>query len=200
MIKDHLIPPELTPEQIGYKYANDDCSAPTGAEKQAARLSGREGKGYRGCHKTFSDDMKQNTLCFTEEGHTQRYIRQKPGKVNKYRAMQQPTMTCRYRVDRLLFTLTISAYAIMVDNIILYTKSTREIMLEGYATVQEMAEKWGLNERTVQTMCATGKIEGLTKFGRSWAIPKDTEKPADNRVKSGVYKDWRKKYTKNSEG
>ena len=35
-------------------------------------------------------------------------------------------------------------------------------MLEGYATVQEMAEKWGLNERTVQTMCATGKIEGLT--------------------------------------
>ena len=48
-------------------------------------------------------------------------------------------------------------------------------MLEGYATVQEMAEKWGLNERTVQTMCATGKIEGLTKFGRSWAISKDTE-------------------------
>ena len=69
-------------------------------------------------------------------------------------------------------------------------------MLEDYATVQEMAEKWGLNESTVQTMCATGKIEGLTKFGRSWAIPKDTKKPTDNRVKSGAYKDWRKKHTK----
>ena len=34
----------------------------------------------------------------SEEGHTQRYIRQKPGKINKYRAMQQPTVTCRYRV------------------------------------------------------------------------------------------------------
>ena len=72
-------------------------------------------------------------------------------------------------------------------------------MLEGYATVQEMAEKWGLNQRTVQTMCAMGKIEGLTKFGRSWAIPKDTDKPTDNRVKSGAYKGWRKKYAKNKE-
>ena len=68
-------------------------------------------------------------------------------------------------------------------------------MLEGYATVQEMAKKWGLNERTVQTMCETGKIEGLTKFGRSWAIPKDTKKPTDNRVKTGAYKNWRKKKT-----
>ena len=45
----------------------------------------------------------------------------------------------------------------------------------------------------------SGKIEGLTKFGRSWAIPKDTKKPTDNRVKSGAYKDWRKKYTKDIE-
>ena len=84
----------------------------------------------------------------------------------------------------------------VTENVVLYAKITRAIMLEGYATVQEMAEKWGLNERTVQTMCATGKIEGLAKFGRSWAIPKDTEKPTDNRVKSGAYKDWRKKYAK----
>ena len=86
-----------------------------------------------------------------------------------------------------------------MENVVLYVKITRAIMLEGYATVQEMAEKWGLNERTVQTMCATGKIEGLTKFGRSWAIPKDTDKPADHRVKSGNYKDWRRKYAKNNE-
>ena len=72
-------------------------------------------------------------------------------------------------------------------------------MLEGYATVQEMAEKWGLNERTIQTMCAAGRIEGLAKFGRSWAIPKDSEKPIDNRVKSGAYKNWRKKDEKGIE-
>ena len=30
----------------------------------------------------------------SEEGHTQRYIRQKPSKINEYRAIQQPTMTC----------------------------------------------------------------------------------------------------------
>ena len=39
----------------------------------------------------------------SEEGHTQRYIRQKPSKINKYRAMQQPTMTCRYRVGGSFF-------------------------------------------------------------------------------------------------
>ena len=135
----------------------------------------------------------------SEEGHTQRYIRQKPSKINEYRAIQQPTMTCRYRVGGSFFVLTISGYTITMNNVVLYAKLSRKIMLEGYATVQEMAEKWGLNERTVQTMCATGRIEGLAKFGRSWAIPKDTEKPTDNRVKSGAYKDWRKKNSKSSE-
>ena len=56
-----------------------------------------------------------------EEGHTQRYIRQKPSKINKYRAMQQPTITCRYHVGWLFFILTISVYTIMIDNVILYT-------------------------------------------------------------------------------
>ena len=36
--------------------------------------------------------------CPSVEGHTQRYIRQIPSKINKYRAIQQPTVTCRYRV------------------------------------------------------------------------------------------------------
>ena len=69
----------------------------------------------------------------SEEGHTQRYIRQKPSKINKYRAMQQPTMTCRYRIGRLLFILITSIYSIMIDKVILYTKLMRKIMMEGYA-------------------------------------------------------------------
>ena len=46
-------------------------------------------------------------------------------------------------------------------------------MIDGYVTVTEMANKWGLKPRTVQIMCSDGKISGVTKFGRSWAIPAD---------------------------
>lgn len=66
-------------------------------------------------------------------------------------------------------------------------------MIDGYVTVTEMAKKWGLKPRTVQIMCSDGKIEGVTKFGRSWAIPADAEKPTDNRITSGEYRNWRKK-------
>lgn len=65
-------------------------------------------------------------------------------------------------------------------------------MLEGYVTVQEIAKKWGVSARTVQHMCVQGKIKGVAKFGRSWAIPQDAPKPTDNRMKSGKYVDWRK--------
>ena len=66
-------------------------------------------------------------------------------------------------------------------------------MLEGYLTVKETAEKWGLNPRTVQTMCGDGRIVGAKKFGNVWAIPIEAKKPADKRVTSGRYKNWRKK-------
>lgn len=49
----------------------------------------------------------------------------------------------------------------------------------------------------VQTMYAEGRIEGATKFGDVWAIPRDAEKPTDSRVTSGKYKNWRKKIQKN---
>lgn len=41
-------------------------------------------------------------------------------------------------------------------------------------------------------MCADGRILGARKFGRDWAIPIDTEKPVDARVKTGQYRNWRK--------
>lgn len=41
-------------------------------------------------------------------------------------------------------------------------------------------------------MCAEGHIPGAVKFGRSWAIPEDAEKPVDGRVTTGEYKNWRK--------
>lgn len=36
------------------------------------------------------------------------------------------------------------------------------------------------------------------KFGRDWAIPVDAIKPEDKRVKSGEYRDWRKRTKINS--
>ena len=75
--------------------------------------------------------------------------------------------------------------------VVLLDKEVR--MIEGYSTVKSIAEKWGVTERTVQIMCAEGKIKGATKFGGVWAIPSDAKKPTDNRVISGEYKNWRRK-------
>lgn len=56
-----------------------------------------------------------------------------------------------------------------------------------YMTINEAAKKWNLSVRRVQTICSEGMIEGVVKFGQAWAIPKDAEKPADKRIKSGKY-------------
>lgn len=66
-------------------------------------------------------------------------------------------------------------------------------MIEGYITIREAAEKWNLHVRSVQLMCSEGRIPGIVKFGRAWAIPSDAEPPEDGRVTSGKYKNWRKK-------
>lgn len=65
-------------------------------------------------------------------------------------------------------------------------------MIEGYTTVKDMSEKWGISPRTLQFMCAEGKISGATKFGRAWAIPIGAERPVDKRIITGEYKNWRK--------
>ena len=52
-----------------------------------------------------------------------------------------------------------------------------------YISIAEAAKKWGITCRRVPVLCAQGRIPGLTKFGKSWAIPKDAEKPIDARKK-----------------
>lgn len=56
-----------------------------------------------------------------------------------------------------------------------------------YMTIQEASGRWGITERRIQVLCASGRLEGATKFGRQWAIPADAEKPDDARIKSGKY-------------
>ena len=46
-----------------------------------------------------------------------------------------------------------------------------------YLTVRETAKKWNLSVRMVHQFCTAGRIPGAQKFGKSWAIPADAEKP-----------------------
>ena len=57
-----------------------------------------------------------------------------------------------------------------------------------YTDVKEKAAQWGLTPRQVQLLCARGKIPGARRFGRSWAIPADAEKPADGRRRGAAEK------------
>lgn len=55
-------------------------------------------------------------------------------------------------------------------------------------TVKEAAVLWGITERRVTVLCKEGRIKGAYKKNRSWVIPEDVEKPADGRVKTGIYR------------
>jgi hypothetical protein len=60
---------------------------------------------------------------------------------------------------------------------------------QDYISVQEAAVKWDITERQVQKICNMGKIPDIIRFGRSWAIPRDAEKPTiTRRTKPGVKK------------
>lgn len=59
--------------------------------------------------------------------------------------------------------------------------------MKGYLTIAEVSEKWGIKPRRINTLCLEGRIEGAAKFGNTWAIPEDAEKPKDERIKSGKY-------------
>lgn len=59
--------------------------------------------------------------------------------------------------------------------------------MNGYLKISEVSEKWGIKGRRINTLCLEGCIEGAVKFGNTWAIPEDAEKPKDERIKSGKY-------------
>ena len=55
---------------------------------------------------------------------------------------------------------------------------------EGYKTVAEAAEGWGISARRVRDFCLNGRIPGVKAEGRSWLIPADAERPVDGRTVS----------------
>ena len=59
--------------------------------------------------------------------------------------------------------------------------------MKGYLKISEVSEKWGIKERRINTLCLEGRIEGVIKFGNTWAIPENDEKPKDERIRTGKY-------------
>ena len=53
-----------------------------------------------------------------------------------------------------------------------------------YIGIEEVAKKWGLSKRFVQVLCANGRIEGATRLGRAWMIPKNAKNTIDGRMKA----------------
>ena len=56
-----------------------------------------------------------------------------------------------------------------------------------YIGAKQAGIKWGISDRRVALLCEQGRIEGVVRMGRIWLIPKDAPKPADARIKSGMY-------------
>jgi len=50
-----------------------------------------------------------------------------------------------------------------------------------YISAMEASEKWGVSLRQVQRLLAANRIPRAKKYGRSWMIPGNAEKPADPR-------------------
>lgn len=50
-----------------------------------------------------------------------------------------------------------------------------------YRTIYEMAIRWNVSRRSAEQYCRNGRIAGVKKFGRNWAIPKNAERPKDRR-------------------
>lgn len=59
-------------------------------------------------------------------------------------------------------------------------------------SVTQYAKLHGLSAVRVRVLAKEGRLNA-EKIGEQWVIPADTPKPEDKRVKSGKYKDWRKK-------
>lgn len=61
-----------------------------------------------------------------------------------------------------------------------------------YMNAKQAGERWGISDRRVSVLCREGRINGAVNMGRMWLIPKETEKPADERIKSGKFIGTRK--------
>lgn len=66
------------------------------------------------------------------------------------------------------------------------------MQINNLVPIAEYAARLGLTANAIRRRCIRGTLPGAVKLGRDWFIPADTPY-TDSRVKSGNYKNWRKK-------
>ncbi|MBQ1778695.1 MAG: DNA-binding protein [Acidaminococcaceae bacterium] len=65
------------------------------------------------------------------------------------------------------------------------------MQIDNLIPIAEYADRIGLTANAIRRRCIRGTLPGV-KMGRDWFIPADTPY-TDSRVKTGDYKNWRKK-------
>ncbi len=68
----------------------------------------------------------------------------------------------------------------------------RNTIMSDYYTVTEFAKLYNKDPGNVRRMLIKGAIKG-EKLGNRWIIPKSTLCPDDGRLRSGAYRNWRKR-------
>ena len=59
------------------------------------------------------------------------------------------------------------------------------VLIMDWMTTKEAAELWEISTRRVQVLCDGGRVDGASKFGNAWVIPKGAKKPKDGRGQNG---------------
>lgn len=56
------------------------------------------------------------------------------------------------------------------------------IMNSSLMSIHEASQEWGISTRRIQRLCVDGRIDGAVRVGKVWVIPRDSDKPVDNRL------------------
>lgn len=64
--------------------------------------------------------------------------------------------------------------------------------IDNLIPIAQYAAAHGLKAISIRCRCIRGTLPGAVKLGRDWFVPADAPY-TDTRVKSGKYKNWRKK-------
>ncbi|WP_235900839.1 DNA-binding protein [Inconstantimicrobium porci] len=59
--------------------------------------------------------------------------------------------------------------------------------MNGYLKISEISKNGALKRKNQYFMFRRTHRGGIVKFGNTWAIPENAEKPKDERIKTGKY-------------
>lgn len=60
---------------------------------------------------------------------------------------------------------------------VIFSNYIEVYFMNGYITVEEVANKWGITARQVQILCKENRIVGAARLSRIWIIPENAQKP-----------------------